>query len=178
MHFTVIIYTKGDELEPVSFYKQVGINKDIEDTFIIQKERIIKVIPNAEIHHVGSSAIPNSLTKGDLDIQVRVSSKSFSIAVEKLSKLYKSNEGSIKTNEFRAFEDDTISPPVGVQLTVFNSEFDFFWKFRDILLKNDTYRNDYDNLKRKFEGEKMNKYRESKNEFFNKLKETKEFQEL
>lgn len=169
---------EGDELEQVSFYKQVGVNSDIENTFNIQKERIEKVIPDAEIHHVGSSAIPNSLTKGDLDIQVRVSPKSFLIAVEELSKLYEPNEGSIKTNEFRAFKDDTTEPPVGIQLTVFNSEFDFFWKFRDILLQNDKYRNEYDNLKRKFEGKEMDKYREAKNEFFNKIRQTKEYQEL
>lgn len=169
---------EGDELEQVNFYKQVGVNSDVEDTFNIQKERIKKVIPNAEVHHVGSSAIPNSLTKGDLDIQVRVSSKLFHLAVEELSKLYESNEGSIKTNEFRAFKDDTISPPLGVQLTVFDSEFDFFWKFRDVLLQNEKYRSEYDNLKRNFEGKDMDKYREAKNEFFNKIRQTKEYQEL
>ena len=169
---------EGDKLEQVSFYKQVEVNSDIKNTFNSQKERIKKVIPNAEIHHVGSSAIPNSLTKGDLDIQVRVSAKSFLPAVEALSKLYDLNEGSVKTNEFRAFKDDTIVPPLGVQLTVFDSEFDFFWKFRDILIQKDKYRIEYDNLKRDFEGKEMDKYREAKNVFFNKIKQTKEYQEL
>jgi len=161
---------EGDELERVSFYKQVGVNSDIEGTFNTQKAQIKKVIPNADIHHVGSSAIPNSLTKGNLDIQVRVSTKSIPIAFEELSKLYELNEGSIKTNEFRAFKDDTITPPLGIQLTVFASEFDFFWKFRDILLQNGKYRIEYDNLKREFEGKEMDKYREAKHDFFNKIK--------
>lgn len=165
-------------MEQVNFYKQVGVNSDIEDTFTTQKEIIKKVIPDAEVQHVGSSAIPNSLTKGDIDIQVRVSSKRFLQAIEELSKLYEFNDGSIKTNEFRAFKDDAISPPLGIQLTVFDSEFDLFWKFRDVLLHNDKYRNEYDNLKREFEGKEMDKYREAKNEFFNKIKQTKEYQEL
>lgn len=156
----------------------MGVNSDIEDTFTTQKEIIKKVIPDAEVQHVGSSAIPNSLTKGDIDIQVRVSSKRFLQAIEELSKLYEFNDGSIKTNEFRAFKDDAISPPLGIQLTVFDSEFDLFWKFRDVLLHNDKYRNEYDNLKREFEGKEMDKYREAKNEFFNKIKQTKEYQEL
>ncbi|HLR41977.1 MAG TPA: GrpB family protein [Pseudogracilibacillus sp.] len=113
-------------MEQVNFYKQVGANSNTENTFNTQKERIKQVIPAADIQHVGSSAIPNSLTKGDLDIQVRVSSKSFIRAVKELSKLYVLNEGSIKTNEFRSFKDDAISPPLGVQLTVFDSEFDYF----------------------------------------------------
>jgi len=165
-------------LEQVNFYKLLGVSSDIEDTFNTQKKLIKKVIPDADIQHVGSSAIPNSLTKGDLDIQVRVSSKSFLYAIEKLSKLYDLNEGSIKTNEFRAFKDDTISPPLGIQLTVFDSEFDFFWKFRDILLQNKKYRDEYNNLKRKFESKGMDEYREAKNDFFNRLKQTKEYQEL
>lgn len=166
------------KLEQVNFYKQVGINSDVEDTFNTQKERIKKNIPDADIEHVGSSAIPNSLTKGDLDIQVRVSSHSFLHAVERLSKLYDLNEGSIKTNKFRAFKDDTISPPLGIQLTVFDSEFDFFWKLRDLLLQNSKYRNKYDDLKKKFEGKEMEKYREAKNDFFNRMKQTKEYQNL
>lgn len=165
-------------MEKVNFYRQIGMNRDAEGTFTIQKERIKKVLPGAEVHHVGSSAIPNSLTKGDLDIQVRVSSELFPLAVKELSMLYDSNDGSIKTNEFRAFKDDAISPPLGIQLTVFDSEFDFFWKFRDVLLQSDKYRSEYDNLKSNFEGKDMEKYREAKNEFFNRMRETKEYQEL
>lgn len=166
------------KLEQVNFYKQVGINSDVEDTFNTQKERIKKNIPDADIEHVGSSAIPNSLTKGDLDIQVRVSSRLFPCAVEKLAELYDLNKGSIKTSEFRAFKDDTTSPPLGIQLTVVDSEFDFFWKFRDVLLQNDKYRFHYDNLKKKYEGKPMNDYRVAKNDFFNRIKQTKEYQKL
>jgi len=45
-------------------------------------------------------------------------------------------------------------------------------------LQNGKYRREYDKLKRKFEGKEMEKYREAKHEFFNKLKETKEYQDL
>lgn len=169
---------EGDKVEQVHFYNQIRLEKDVENTYNTQKERIKKVIPDADIQHVGSSAVPNSLTKGDLDIQVRVSSELFLHAVDEFSELYDINEGSIKTNEFRAFKDDIISPPLGIQLTVFDSEFDFFWRFRDILLQNDKYRMEYDNLKRKFEGKEIDEYREAKNDFFNRIKKTKEYQEL
>lgn len=42
---------------------------DAEKTFTSQKN----LIPNADVQHVGSTAIQNSLTKGDIDIQIRVS---------------------------------------------------------------------------------------------------------
>ncbi|MCY8940266.1 GrpB family protein, partial [Peribacillus frigoritolerans] len=108
------------------------------------KERL----PEADVQHVGSTAVPNCLTKGDLDIQVRVTTEQFQMAVQTLSALYELNEGSVKTDSFRAFKDDSTVPPLGVQLNVINSEFDFFWKFRDVLLINDKYRKEYDDLKR------------------------------
>jgi GrpB-like predicted nucleotidyltransferase (UPF0157 family) len=142
------------------------------------KALITKVLPEADIQHVGSSAIPNSLTKGDLDLQVRVDAENFPKAVDELSKLYELNEGSTKTSSFRAFKDDSADPPLGVQLTVKDSEFDFFWKIRDVLLLNDKYRNKYDDLKRKYEGKDMELYREEKNSFFEKLMKTREFKTL
>ena len=65
-----------------------------------------------------------------------------------------------------------------MQLTVIDSEFDFFWKFRDILLLNDAYRFEYDNLKKKYEGKEMDDYREAKNEFFKRLLNSPEYKKL
>lgn len=113
-------------MERVSFDYQHHMKHHVEKKFTSQKNIILELIPNADIHHVGSTAIPNSLTKGDLDIQVRVPSNQFFQAVEALSSIYDLNEGSVKTIEFRAFEDDTKTPPLGIQLTVIGSEFGFF----------------------------------------------------
>ncbi len=142
------------------------------------KALITKVLPEADIQHVGSSAIPNSMTKGDLDLQVRVDAENFPNAVHELSRLYELNEGSTKTQSFRAFKDDSETPPLGVQLTVIDSEFDFFWEIRNVLLSNEKYRKKYDELKRKYEGKDMELYREEKNSFFEKLMETPEFLSL
>ncbi|MEH7239573.1 hypothetical protein [Bacillus sp. JJ1562] len=43
---------------------------------------------------MGSSAIPNSITRGDLDIQVRVDAVHFQKAVQELSSFYGLNVGS------------------------------------------------------------------------------------
>ncbi|QUW23163.1 GrpB family protein [Sporosarcina sp. Marseille-Q4063] len=165
-------------MEQVSFYNQKCFKRDVEKTFTSHRDLIQELIPRADVQHVGSTAIPNSLTKGDLDIQVRVSKIQFIQAVESLSSVYESNDESIKTSEFRAFKDDTGIPPLGIQLTIIGSEFDFFWKFRDILLQNDQYRTEYDELKRKFEGKCMEAYRGAKNDFFSKIIQTPEFKRL
>lgn len=165
-------------MERVNFYHQNSFNREVEKAFTTQRDFIEKLISGADIQHVGSTAIPYSLTKGDLDIQVRVSELQFSKAVAALSTAYKSNDGSVKTNEFRAFKDDAHTPPLGIQLTVIGSEFDFFWKFREVLLQNERYKIEYDHLKREFEGKDMESYREAKNVFFNKIMQTLEFRKL
>ncbi|MGX9135008.1 GrpB family protein [Rummeliibacillus sp. JY-2-4R] len=165
-------------MERVNFLNNKSLYEKAEKTFFKHKALIEKLLPEADVQHVGSTAIPNSITKGDLDIQVRVNVNIFPNAVKELAKLYESNEGSVKTETFRAFKDDSTVPPVGVQLTVINSDFDFFWKFRDVLLMNDNYRKEYDNLKRKYEGMEMADYREAKNKFFEKVMASPEYKNI
>ncbi|UYZ24069.1 GrpB family protein [Mesobacillus jeotgali] len=164
--------------EKVNFIHHNTLSEKAEETFLLHKTLIAILLPEADIQHVGSSAVPNSITKGDLDIQVRVEAYLFPKAVQELSKLYEVNEGSTKSQTFRAFKDDSVDPPLGVQLTVIGSEYDFFWKFRDILIMNEQYRKEYDELKRNFEGRDMELYRKAKNEFFERLMETPEFQQF
>lgn len=165
-------------MEKVYFFPNDVFSKKAEEAFIIHKKSINNILPKADIQHVGSTAIPNSLTKGDLDIQVRVTKEQFERAVEVLSKMYDTNEGSVKTSFFRAFKDDEAKPPLGVQLSVIGSEYDIFWKFREVLLKNDQFRIEYDEIKKKYEGKDMEEYRNEKNEFFQRLTKTSEFKEL
>lgn len=98
--------------------------------------------------------------------------------MDTLSKLYSLNNGSISTDSFRAFKDDLTDPPLGVQLTVVGTEFDFFWKFRDVFLINDKYRAKYDALKTNYDGKAMDDYREAKNTFFEWIMQTPEFQSI
>ncbi|PGZ90952.1 GrpB family protein [Bacillus sp. AFS029533] len=165
-------------MEQVSFSNNRLLFEKAEKSFLIQRKLINGLLPEADVQHVGSTAIPNSLTKGDLDIQVRVIPEQFQKAVNELKNVFELNEGSIKTDTFRAFKNDSNDPPLGVQLTIVDSEFDFFWKFRDILLLNDAYRVEYDNLKRKFEGKEMDDYRECKNKFFEKLMHSPEYKKM
>jgi len=162
-------------MDTVTFVQQKDVNEMANKEFIDQKSRITELLPDADVQHVGSTAIPNSLTKGDLDIQVRVSKEEFTGAVEVLSTLFEINEGSTKTDYFRAFKDDSLPLPLGVQLTVIDSELDIFWKFREVLLKNDEYRKEYDDLKRIFDGKALDDYRVAKSEFFERLMDSDEY---
>lgn len=67
----------------------------------------------------------------DLDIQVRIPGELCTVAVNKLSQIYETNEGSDCTATFAAFKNDALDHPLGVQLTVIGGEEDCFWKLRD-----------------------------------------------
>jgi len=60
-------------MERVIFYNSENLKHKAIELYNYQRQRIENLLPNADIQHVGSTAIPYSLTKGDLDIQVRVS---------------------------------------------------------------------------------------------------------
>ena len=162
-------------MEKVYFSNSQPLFETAKQAFSIHKHNIKNLLPQADVQHVGSTAIPNCLTKGELDIQVRVKAKYFPEAVKLLSTIYEENIGSITTESFRAFKDDSANPPLGIQLTVIDSEHDFFWKFRDVLLLNESYRQKYDELKKKYNGKEMDRYREAKNEFFQKIMDSSEY---
>lgn len=132
-----------------------------------QQARVLRtLLPGADLQHVGSTAVPGSLTKGDVDLQVRVDASMFAAADACLAAHYDRNVGSIHTDEFSPFKDDSTDPPLGIQLTVIGSRFDFFWKLRDLFLARPELREAYDALKRAHEGRPMTEYRAAKEQFF------------
>lgn len=78
-------------MEQVNFFENILCYEKVEKAFLLHKKIISERLPFADVQHVGSSAIPNSLTKGDLDIQVRVTLEQFPIAVQTLEALYELN---------------------------------------------------------------------------------------
>lgn len=127
------------------------------------------MVPGAQIEHVGSTAIPGSITKGDLDVQVRVVASDYRAAEERLRELYDVNVGGFSGNDAISFEDYSDQPHVGVHLTVVGGSADIQWRFRDLLLASEPLRQEYDDLKRRFEGKSMAKYRDSKADFVERV---------
>lgn len=155
----------------VSFKASEDFKDLAEEIFQKEKSRILKLIPAAEIEHIGSTAIPGSITKGDLDINVRVTVEDFDKAVEKLKTLYQINQPKNWTDTFASFkDDDSFDLPIGVQLTVIDSEYDDFISLKDLLVKRVDLLEEYNQMKVKYEGKDMEEYRKEKSDFFEKLR--------
>ncbi|WP_246056011.1 kanamycin nucleotidyltransferase C-terminal domain-containing protein [Alteribacter natronophilus] len=133
-------------------------------------EKLIKsILPAALIYHIGSTAVPGSLTKGDVDLQVRVSQRDFPEAKEALARHYKINEGSFQSSCFCAFEKEDELLPLGVQLTVISSEVDHFWKLTAFLQTHPEFNEQYNALKQSAEGLDMDEYRNRKARFIEEI---------
>lgn len=160
----------------VHFQEEQYFQRQIESLFSKQKSNLRSFLPYADIRHVGSTAVPGMITKGDLDIQVRVAEKDFEAAKKILDALYDRNEGSPATEHFISFKDDSIKPPLGIQLTVKDSELDIFWKITEVLKESESWRNAYNELKQTFEGHDMDEYRKAKSDLLQRLMQTSMFQ--
>jgi GrpB-like predicted nucleotidyltransferase (UPF0157 family) len=153
----------------VHFVNEAQVRAKAEQAFERHRERITRLLPFADVQHVGSSAIPGSITKGDLDIQVRVPAGMFEASERALAELYARNTESSRTEEFSSFKDDNEDPPLGIQLTAIGSEFDDFIRFRDLIASNAEHLEAYNRMKASCEGLEMDEYRRQKDEFIDAL---------
>lgn len=151
MHFV-----PSEELRPI-----------INSVFETERVMLLQLIPGADIQHNGSSAITGALTKGDLDIQVRVSIDEVKSAVRALTPVYTVNHPELWTPEFALFHryDDPVVP-VGVVVTAIGTRYDEYHKLRELFTDNPELLAAYNALKRRYEGKPESEYRRAKQAFF------------
>lgn len=160
--------------KPMRFVNSNDIWDKATRAFEKEKQFLLKLMPIADIQHVGSTAIPGALTKGDLDIQVRVSESIFKDATEKLKLHYKINHPEIWRDGFASFQNYANPEiPIGIQLTVKDSAYDDFYKVRDLFTKDAQLLKKYNAMKRSFEGKSVIEYKKAKKELFGANGETK-----
>ena len=128
------------------------------------------VLPaSAEILHIGATAVPGCLTKGDLDIAVRVMQSDFAAADALLAQYFDRNTGSARTETFAAFEKPDCSPHLGVQLVAKGDKLDVFHQFAEALRQDLDLVRRYNELKLRFDGQPMADYRVAKSAFVDRM---------
>lgn len=128
---------------------------------------MLALLPDAEVEHVGATAVPGALTKGDVDVLVRVTERDFAEAVSILRKRYAIHQPHNWTRTLASFKTpDASDPPVGVQLVVAGSDADdFFGPFRDALINDPALLAEYNALKMGLDGLDYESYTERKGAF-------------
>lgn len=105
------------------------------------------LLPDVEVHHIGATALPGVLTKGDVDVLVRVPSARFPAAVEELGRHFAVEQPANWTASFASFGDDGHELPLGIQVVAKGGEEDFFLYLRDYFLAHPDALREYDRLK-------------------------------
>ena len=140
----------------------------VEEIFSSLSKELSEAMPYARIEHIGSSSIPNSLSKGDLDIFVGVPSDSHELAVEIVKSLgFKEKIGTFRSNELCMLVTDKFNHDVAVQLIANNSRFEDFIRFRDVLRSKSELLKTYNDIKLSAYNLPVDKYREEKSKFIN-----------
>ncbi len=134
------------------------------------RNSLVLLLPSdVDIRHIGATAVPGCLTKGDLDIVIRVPDRTFRQADTLLERRFARNGGSIRNASFSAFEDASTDPHLGIQLTTIRGPHDFFHLFVEALRRSPELLTEYNNLKLRHDGSDMATYRAAKDAFVERI---------
>ena len=132
--------------------------------------RIRLLLPDAEVHHIGATAVPGALTKGDIDILLRILPSDFPAVVDTLKQHFQIKQPANWTPEFASFGDDTTyALPVGIQVVVKDSSVDFLLFLRDYFIENSAALAEYNRLKTAHCKDGQEAYWNAKNEFLSRI---------
>ena len=130
---------------------------------------ISTLLPFAKIEHIGSSAIPNAISKGDLDIYIEVMSEQFEFAIEQLKTLnFIEKQNTLRTHELCMLESLN-NDDVAFQIVVTDSIFTFFLTFKNKLISSPKLVNEYNELKLQCSHLDPDQYRTIKSDFINRV---------
>jgi GrpB-like predicted nucleotidyltransferase (UPF0157 family) len=146
--------------------------RDLAETvFHEHRDAVLAIVPDAEVEHVGATAVPGALTKGDVDLVVRVRGPDFAAAVEALRGRYAVHQPHNWTPTLASFKaPHATGLEVGIQLVVEGSDADgFFGPFRDALIRSPGLLAEYNDLKQRLDGLEYERYTERKGEFIERI---------
>ena len=140
-----------------------------EKLFLRYKSKIEEVLPDVRVEHIGASAIPTAISKGDLDIFVGVEAFELERVVQLLVTLgFQEKIDTLRTPELCMLESSSIEN-VAIQVVANGSEFEFFLIFRDKLRSNMSLVQQYNELKLSCEGLSQDAYRLKKSAFIDQV---------
>src|SRR5207302_11291643 len=105
------------------------------------------LLPDCDVEHIGATALPDGVTKGDVDVNIRVTASNFERAIELLTAQFAVAQPQNWTPTYASFSDADRALPLGLQVTVIGSPDDFLVKLRDLMLSDPSLRRDYNRCK-------------------------------
>jgi GrpB-like predicted nucleotidyltransferase (UPF0157 family) len=150
----------------MEFIEQSKFLPRIEEIFDELSHRLRSMLPNSRIEHVGSSSIPGTISKGDLDIFVGVSPLEFEQSISLVQSIgFYEKSDTMRTESLRMMVTDEYQEDVAIQIVSNGTEFECFIDFRDKMRSNPELVSKYNELKINCNGMPHEQYREVKSSF-------------
>src|SRR3989442_10436859 len=128
------------------------------------------VAPGLVIEHIGGTSMPDGLTKGDVDVNLRVDEDRFDHVVAALSTRFDVAQPENWTATYASFSDTCRGVPVGIQVTVEGSDDDFLVTLRDLMRDDTELRHQYDAIKRANAPSGRDPYWRAKHDFLSRVR--------
>jgi GrpB-like predicted nucleotidyltransferase (UPF0157 family) len=155
--------------DPVNLYDVKDV-ADLSASVVSQFARdIAKLLPEAEIHHIGATSLPFGHTTGDVDVNLRVAGSMFPAAVRLLEQSYTIAQRENWTDCFASYSSDAYALPLGIQVTLIGSPDDFLLALRDRMRSDAELLSQYDNCKLAAAPHGSIVYWQAKNEFLRSM---------
>ena len=141
----------------------------LADEVVEQLRRQIADIVDAEVHHIGATAMPFGHTKGDVDVNIRVDGPAFSMVVAAFRERFDLAQPENWTPTFASFSSDRYVLPLGIQVTTLGSADDRLLALHERIRADPALLQQYDDVKRGAAPRGATAYWEAKNEFLQGL---------
>jgi GrpB-like predicted nucleotidyltransferase (UPF0157 family) len=130
---------------------------------------IQRLLPGASVVHIGATSLPDGLTKGDVDVNVRVPADRFDEAVRELSSRYERAQIQNWTPTYASFADGAEELLLGIQVTVVGAPDDFLIELHGRLVSDPALRAAYNELKQEQAPHGHAAYWLAKNDFLRRV---------
>lgn len=152
----------------MKLYKAENYQLNCQILYNDYRNRILSVLPYARVEHIGSSSIPECISKGDLDIFVGVDFAELETSVQYLCKLgLHEKQNTLRTDSLCMLVCDDESQDVAIQVVANGSDFECFLVFRNKLMENPDLVKKYNAVKIASLHLQEDDYRAKKSEFIN-----------
>jgi predicted kinase/GrpB-like predicted nucleotidyltransferase (UPF0157 family) len=136
------------DMEPVPLTPTAALVAFADEIVAALERSLRELLPACRIEHVGATSMPDGVTKGDVDINIRVSPNDFPRTVERLRAVFPVAQPHNWTESYASFSDTTRALPVGLQVTAIGSPDDFLVPLRDLMRTDAELRHRYERCKR------------------------------
>ena len=150
--------------ESIPLIREEEIRGRVAGIFARRRAELEEMLPGARVEHVGSTAVPGSLTKGDLDICLIVEADEFEAASRVLAERFQIHQPENWSRTLASFiAPSEVGIDIGVQLVPTGSPDErSFVGWRDRLRADPELRIRYDELKRRHRANGRDAYRAAK----------------